>query len=162
MSLGGAGGLLIVDSASWRGENPICQAICPATQNLNRKAHFGTRGLEDARREREREKYMCVVVVCPRVMGDTKSGSGITGEGESEIRPSNRISRGQTLSVTKPTSILGYRWPFNVSERGAKEPPLPLTCKIPRHRAPLSFGIRWRLIGLAWIKGGNYLSRLVV
>ena len=92
-----------MDGASWRGENPICQAICPATQNLNRKAHFEPREREtEKEKERERERECNVVAVCPRAVGDSKSGSGITGEGESEIRPSNRISRGQTLSVTKP------------------------------------------------------------
>lgn len=40
-------------------------------------------------------------------------------EGESEIRPRNRISRGQTLSVTKRSTILRYKGHFNVSD--AKE-----------------------------------------
>ena len=102
-----------------------------------------------------------MVVVCPRAVGDSKSGSGITGEGESEIRPSNRISRGQTLSVTKPASILGYRWPFNVSERGAKKPaPFDMQNSAP----PCGTFVRNSLPAdwIATIKGGNYLSRLVV
>lgn len=136
-----------MDGASWRGENPICQAICPATQNLNRKTYF-----EDAspserkwKKEREREGGR----LCPRAVGDSKSGSAIISEGESEIRSSNRISRGQTLSVTKPASILGYRWPFNVSNPGSKET-LALICKISRHRALVSFRIHSRLIGSWW------------
>lgn len=68
-------------------------------------------------REREREGGR----LCPRAVGDSKSGSAIISEGESEIRSSNRISRGQTLSVTKPASILGYRWPFNVSNQDRRK-----------------------------------------
>lgn len=96
-------------------------------------------------REREREGGR----LCPRAVGDSKSGSAIISEGESEIRSSNRISRGQTLSVTKPASILGYRWPFNVSNPGSKET-LALICKISRHRALVSFRIHSRLIGSWW------------
>ena len=81
-----------------------------------RGAHAGFIGRREREREREGGGRLC-----PRAVGDSKSGSAIISEGESEIRSSNRISRGQTLSVTKPASILGYRCPFNVSDPGSKE-----------------------------------------
>lgn len=90
---------MIVARASWRGENPICQAICPATQNLNRKAHLVAGGGESEGKG--------LVGVSLRRGGFEKWIRGIIGEGESEIRPSNRISRGQTLSVTKPRVDIG-------------------------------------------------------
>ena len=97
--------------------------------NLSRDTKFKSqnvfRGRESERekaREREREREReGGGRLCPRAVGDSKSGSAIISEGESEIRSSNRISRGQTLSVTKPASILGYRCPFNVSDPGSKE-----------------------------------------
>ena len=147
----GRAGLLIVDGASWRGENPICQAICPATQNLNRKTYFEDASPSERKRAREREREReGGGRLCPRAVGDSKSGSAIISEGESEIRSSNRISRGQTLSVTKPASILGYRCPFNVSDPGSKETSSLWYAKFPATVRLFRSEFISRLIGSRW------------
>lgn len=131
--------------------------------NLSRDTKFKSQSAFRAsrtrgrKRERERERERNVVAVCPRAVGDSKSGSGITGEGESEIRPSNRISRGQTLSVTKP---LRY-WVTDgrlTSPTEARRNPLMFSLWHAKFRATVQF-FRSELVG-GWLDRGDKRRQL--